>query len=154
MVTKLGQFKKLKCRGGSPLCKLSQLCYQFLKHSQLSPALPRPRFIDESILPKKLRFQDIFQKKVTSLNKDINPGDLCVCMCECMLSPPHAFSRGLSSALGSHDQFQAPLKKRSCSGLDSWIVHAWQVFNSWIARIAKSCLEKISLVFKVSKFSY
>ena len=30
IVTKFGQFKKLKCRGGSHLCKLSQLCYHFL----------------------------------------------------------------------------------------------------------------------------
>ena len=30
MVTKFRQFKKLKCREGSQLCKLSQLCYYFL----------------------------------------------------------------------------------------------------------------------------
>ena len=30
MVTKFEQFKKLKCREGSQLCKLSQLCYHFL----------------------------------------------------------------------------------------------------------------------------
>ena len=30
MVTKLGQFKMVKCRERSQLCKLSQLCYHFL----------------------------------------------------------------------------------------------------------------------------
>ena len=30
MVTKLGQFKTLKCRERSQLCKLSKLCYHFL----------------------------------------------------------------------------------------------------------------------------
>ena len=30
MVTKFGRFKKLKCREGSRLCKLSKLCYHFL----------------------------------------------------------------------------------------------------------------------------
>ena len=29
LVRKLGQFKKLKCREGSQLCKLSQICYPF-----------------------------------------------------------------------------------------------------------------------------
>ena len=53
------------------------------------------------------------------------------------------FCQSLSLALRSHNQFQAShwtvglswrgaLKRRSCSELDSWIVHAWQVFNSWI----------------------
>ena len=35
MVTKLGQFKKLKCREGSQLCELSQLCYHFLSSFEI-----------------------------------------------------------------------------------------------------------------------
>ena len=27
------------------------------------------------------------------------------------------------------------LKTRSCSGLDLWIVHAWEVFDSWIVPV-------------------
>ena len=49
MVTKLGQCKKLKCREGSRLCKLSQLCYHFLQSFEndniflkISLAIPSP----------------------------------------------------------------------------------------------------------------
>ena len=49
MVTKFGQFKKLKYREGSQLCKLSQLCYHFLSRFEnkniyflISLAIPRP----------------------------------------------------------------------------------------------------------------
>ena len=33
MITKFGQFIKLKCREGSQLCKLSKLCYHFFLSS-------------------------------------------------------------------------------------------------------------------------
>ena len=48
MVTKFGQLKKLKCREGSQICKLSQLCCQFLLRFEneniffISLAIPRP----------------------------------------------------------------------------------------------------------------
>ena len=73
MVTKCGKFKKLKSREGSQLCKLSQLCYHFLRvlkmkiffflYPQLSPAHRGPEFIDQSIFPKKLTILYIFNTK-------------------------------------------------------------------------------------------
>ena len=78
MVTKFGQFKKLKCREGSQLCKfsqlckLSQLCYHFLSRFENEniffyiPSNPQPIAVRNSLTnqfyQKNLRFC-IFSKK-------------------------------------------------------------------------------------------
>ena len=70
MVTKFGQFRKLKCREGSQLCKLSQLCYHFCLVLKIKSffwiflAISRLSLsINQSILPKKLMFLYIFNNK-------------------------------------------------------------------------------------------
>ena len=85
MVTKFGQFNKLKCREGSQLCKLYQLCYHFLSSFKnennffISLAIPRPspfRIHYQSILPKKkIGVSVYFKQKNASLNRDIHSGD-------------------------------------------------------------------------------
>ena len=80
MVTKSRQFKKLKCREGSQLCKLSQLCYHFLSRfeneniffdipSNLPPIAVRNSLTNQ-FYQKKLTFLYIFNnnKKVTSFS--------------------------------------------------------------------------------------
>ena len=110
MVTRLGQFKKLKCKEGSWLCKLSQLCYHFFrvlkmkiifkKYPLLSPVLRHTEFLDQSVIPKKLRLHDIFSNKISILNRDIHPVGLFVCALRCLFL-------GLSLAIKSRDQFPA-----------------------------------------------
>ena len=68
MVTKFGQFKKLKCREGSQLCKLSQLCYHFLSNFEnennifISPAIVVRNSLTNQFYQKNWRFC-IFSKK-------------------------------------------------------------------------------------------
>ena len=64
MVTKFGQFNKLKCRKGAKLYKLSQLCYNFLsglKNINIFfdiPSNPTPFVVQNSLInqfyPKKI----------------------------------------------------------------------------------------------------
>ena len=72
MLTKFGQFKKLKCREGSQLCKLSQLCHRFCRVLKMkiffliSLAIPRP--LRSGIhwpinFTKKIMFLYIFNKQ-------------------------------------------------------------------------------------------
>ena len=64
MVTNFGQFEKLKCREGSRLCKLSQLCYHFLSLFKNEnkffyiPRHPPPIAVRNSLT------NQIFQKKL------------------------------------------------------------------------------------------
>ena len=87
MLTKLGQFKKLKYREWPQLCKLSQLCYNFLSsfeneeeknyiHSNPPPIAVRNSLTNQ-FDQKKITFLYIFNnnKKVTRLYRDIHPGD-------------------------------------------------------------------------------
>ena len=86
MVTKFGQYKKLKCRVGYQLCKWSQFCFHFLLSFENDfffniPSNPPPIAVRNSLTnqfyQKNLCFC-IFskkKKKVTSLNRDIHPGD-------------------------------------------------------------------------------
>ena len=86
MVTKFGQFKKRKCREGSQLSKLPRLCYHFLSSFEnknnflisLVILCPSPAGIHWPInFTKKIDVPVYFQqqKKTTSLNRDIHPGD-------------------------------------------------------------------------------
>ena len=68
MVTKFGQVKKLKCRGGSQLWKLSQLFFFNIFGHVLKMKLIFNQNIDVSVY-----FQN--NKKGISLNSDIHPGD-------------------------------------------------------------------------------
>ena len=92
MLTKFGQFKKLKCREGSQLCKLSQLCYHYLLSFEniniffdilVIPCPSRSKIHWQINLPKNWCFC-IFSttKKVTSLNRDIHPNDYWSYVCK------------------------------------------------------------------------
>ena len=64
MLKKFGQFKKLKCREGSQLCKLSQLCYHFRCVVKMKiiffdiPCHPPPIAVQNSLT------NQFFQKKI------------------------------------------------------------------------------------------
>ena len=84
METKLGQFKKLKCKEESRLWKLSQLYYHSLKSFENennffhTPNYPLPFAVRNSMTnqfyQKKLGFR-ILKKKNASFHRDIPPGD-------------------------------------------------------------------------------
>ena len=85
MVTKLGQFTKFGPFSKFQLLKLSKVCYHFLSRCEnkffffISLAIPRP--LPSGIhwpinFTKKIDVSVYFQqKKMTSLNGDIHPGD-------------------------------------------------------------------------------
>ena len=43
-----------------------------------------------------------------------------------------ALKQGVSPDWTHGSSPRGALKTNSCSGLDSWIVHTWEVFDSWI----------------------
>ena len=40
------------------------------------------------------------------------------------------------------DQLRRALKTRSCSGLHTWIVHAWEVFDGWTGALVDQLIEQ------------
>ena len=44
------------------------------------------------------------------------------------------------------DPTREALQTRSCSGLDSWIVHVWKVFDSWIVPVWSLKNEELFLI--------
>ena len=82
MVTKFGQFKKLKCREGSQLFKLSQLYYHFLSRFENenhffyipsnSPPIAVQNSLTNKFFPKKITILYTFRKKSAKLKRRVS----------------------------------------------------------------------------------